>query len=114
MDDMFRREIISFCNLRFSGRFFMSLCFHNLCTFITKLDTCCRMDRIVDASMTRHKTSKHLAVRRIYDRIYGKSCNISPPERYLIHILDRLTWELSTDSRKLSPFYNSFLFCFFL
>lgn len=49
MDDMLCRKIIALRDLRLSGRFLMSLCPHDLCTFLPKLHTGGRMNGITKA-----------------------------------------------------------------
>ncbi len=91
MQDIFRREVVPFCNLSPPHRLLTALPFHDLRALISELDSRRRMDCIVNTSVAGNKASQHLAVCRIYYAVCGKPCDIPLPDRHAVCVLNPRT-----------------------
>ena len=69
----------SFGNL---SRVFDDLCGHDTGALYTELHSCISVNGIINAAMTRHETTQHLAVCRIDDGIHSQRSNVALPEIY--------------------------------
>ena len=58
----------------------MPLLTHDAAAFGAQLDSRERVDRIVDAEMSRDPASEHLRVGGVHDSISRKRCDISAPQ----------------------------------
>ena len=73
-------EIISLCQLCFPVWLRVSLFLHDLITLVTKLQTCGRMDRIVNAAMAWTKATEKCIIISIYNGIHSQPGNIALPK----------------------------------
>ena len=76
MDDPLRWEVIATRHLRHACRLRTPLLAHDAAAFGAQLDSRERVDRIVDAEMSRDPASEHLRVGGVHDSISRKRCDI--------------------------------------
>lgn len=80
MNYIFCREIECRSQNRLTSRFIMSFIIHDFVTDEPKLNPCCRMDCIVNASMQWHEAAEHSRIGGIDNSIYFQPCNVTLPD----------------------------------
>lgn len=79
MDNILRRQIEAWCNLRHSRSLFVSLCLHDVVARLTQLYACGGVYGIVDAAMQWDEAAEELAVGGIDDGINLQPRDVALP-----------------------------------
>ena len=74
------RQIVGFCDLCLSGRFFMSLLFHKQTAFVPEPNARKGVDAVVDTAVTRLPAARHSRICSVDDRAASERGNIALPK----------------------------------
>ena len=86
VNDFLRRKVVPVCQHRNRSRLLIvpaisdPQLIHLPVALSPQLYAGVGMNAIINTGMHRHKASKHLRVRRIYDCVHGKPCDIALPD----------------------------------
>ena len=77
MEDVLARQVICRSDLRFPGRFRVSLHPHDISALLPKLDSGVGVDTVIDTSMVRNEAPAHLRICGIDNGIRIQSGDVS-------------------------------------